>query len=230
MTEQPKPKRDACAAQDEVDIVDLDALMRNYGHTEAPPRRAPRLEDDYDTLPKRKNEEATRKWREPLEDFLRTPYDKAYAPESVQASSKERLLAAVAHLSLLLGIPLGLASVGLLAVFVALLPLSIYLNYRGRLPFVAAHALQASLALLASTIGWIILTAVVGIIGLVITVLATITIIGVIIVPFVWLGLLLIWLALLGLPLVAFMLSLAAAVQALRGRTFRYPYIGKLAR
>jgi uncharacterized membrane protein len=56
------------------------------------------------------------------------------------------------------------------------------------------------------------------------------TIIGVILVPVLWLGLLLLWLALLTVPFGAFFYGCIGMVQALRGRLFRYPYIGKLGR
>jgi len=44
------------------------------------------------------------------------------------------------------------------------------------------------------------------------------------------LGAALLWLALLAVPFGAFFCGCVGMVQALRGRTFRYPYIGKLTR
>lgn len=228
MAEQPKPKREAPVAQDDQDIVDLDALIRDYARQDQDFHRAERLIDDYDAPPKRKNDAQT--WREQVGDFLRTPYDKSYAPEEVESSADERAWAAIAHLSLLIGVPLGVSSAGILAVFVAIVPLLIHFAYRGRAPFAADHAMQATLALLLSTIGWIGLTIGSGVLGIILTVFLTFTFIGIFAIPFIWLGVLLFWLALLALPFGAFFLSFVGAAQALRGRTFRYPYIGKWAR
>jgi uncharacterized Tic20 family protein len=228
MAEQPKPEREVSIAQDDQDIVDLDALIRDYEREDRDFHRAERFAADYDAPPKRKNDAQT--WREQIADFLRTPYDKNYAPEEVESSADERAWAAIAHLSLLIGVPLGISSAGILAVFVAIVPLLIHFAHRERAPFAASHAMQATLALLISTIGWIGLTIGSGILGVILTVFLTFTFIGILAIPFVWLGVLLFWLALLALPFGAFFLSLVGAVQALRGRTFRYPYIGKWAR
>lgn len=223
MTDQPKPKRDAPAEDD--DMIDLDALIRDYGHDSALLHYAEPL-DDHDTTPKRKND--SQDWRAQLRDFLRTPYDPSYAPEYIVTSDDDRLYAAIAHLALLLGIPLSFVSAGVLMPVVILVPLLIYLISRRRNLFVAQHALQATLALAASTFGWLALTVGSATLGAALTIFLTITLVGVILVPFLWLGLFLLWLALLALPFGAFFYSFAGIVQALRGRTFRYPYIGKL--
>ncbi len=228
MAEQPKPKRAERIGQDDQDAVDLDALMSDYARQSRADDYLAQLEAEYRAEQKRKNEART--WRGQVEDFLRAPYPESYAPEAVESSAAERTWAAAAHLALLIGVPLGVSSGGVLGAAVALAPLLIYLSHRERSPFVERHAMQALLALLGSTLGWFGLTIAGLVFGIVTTVLLTITVIGVMIVPFLWLGLLLVWLALLALPFGAFFLSMVGAAQALRGRTFRYPYVGKLTR
>ncbi len=189
MTDQPKPKRDAPAAYDD-DVVDLDALIRDYGSDGAPLRRAERP-DDYDAppKPKRKNDaKSSRDLRAQLADFLRTPYGSSYALEHVVTNNSDRLYAAIAHLMLLLGIPLSFASAGALLPVAIIAPLLIYLANRQRAPFVAQHALQAMLALAASTLGWLALTIGSAALSIMLTVILTMTIVGVAFVPFLWLG------------------------------------------
>ncbi len=256
MAEQAKPKRGAPEKYDDQDIVDLDALMRDYASDERP-RRAARLDDDYayddaeDGAPKRKNDSARRpvgslpeagaavggidretakRLKAQLEEFLRTPYEETYAAEYTDSSGGERLWASLAHLSLLLGIPIGAASGGTLTPLLALAPLLIYLFNRQHSRFVAKHAMQSLIALLASTLGWIALLIGSGILGVVLTIVLALTIVGVIAIPFIWLGLVLFWLASFAIPMGAFFFSIVGAVQALRGRTFRYPYVGKWVR
>jgi len=232
MTDQPKPKRDAPAAYDD-DVIDLDALIRDYGRDGAPLHHAERLDDDYDAppKPKRKNDaESSRDLRAQLADFLRTPYDSSYVPEHVVTSDNDRLYAAIAHLMLLLGIPLSFASAGALMPLMLVAPLLIYLVNRRRVPFVAQHALQATLALVASTLGWLALTIGSAVLSIVLTIILTMTIVGVVLVPFLWFGAALLWLALLTVPFGAFFYGCVGMVQALRGRTFRYPYISRLRR
>ncbi|PJF36901.1 MAG: hypothetical protein CUN49_03115 [Candidatus Thermofonsia Clade 1 bacterium] len=224
MTEPFKPKRGE-PLDNYQDVVDLDALIREYGddlfhHTA---QRA----DDHDSPPKRKNDASAPQWRAQLGDFLRTPYAPGYAPEYVEASASERALAALAHLSLLIGIPLGVSTLGIATLLTIGFPLLIYLLSGKRVPFAAKHALQASLALLVSTLGWVAVTVGVVILSIVLTVLLTLTIVGIVVVPFLWLAALLFCLALLALPFGTLLLSLFGAFQALSGRTFRYPYIGK---
>jgi uncharacterized Tic20 family protein len=255
MADQAKPKRGRPEEYDDQDIVDLDALMRDYAADERP-RRAARLddgyvyEDDEDAAPKRKNDPARRQPRIPetgatvvgidretakrlkeqLEEFLRTPYEETYAAEYTDSSGGERLWAALAHLSLLIGIPIGAGSGGTLTPLLALVPLLIYFFNRQHSRFVAKHTMQSLIALLASTLGWIALLIGSGVLGVVLTIVLAITIVGVIAIPFIWLGLALFWLASFAIPIGAFFFSLVGAVQALRGRTFRYPYVGKWVR
>lgn len=228
MAEQPKPKRPERIGQDDQDAVDLDALMRDYARQSRADDYLAQLEAEYRAEQKRKNEART--WRGQVEDFLRAPYPESYAPKAVESSAAERTWAAAAHLALLIGVPLSVGSGGVLGAAVALAPLLIYLSHRERSPFVEQHAMQALLALLGSTLGWFGLSIAGLVFGIVATILLTITLVGVVIVPFLWLGLLLVWLALLALPFGAFFLSMVGAAQALRGRTFRYPYVGKLTR
>lgn len=255
MADQAKPKRGAPEEYDDQDMVDLDALMRDYASDERP-RRPARLDDDYgyaddeDAAPKRKNDSAWRQSRIPetggsvigidretarrlkaqLEEFLRTPYEEAYATEYTDSNGGERLWAALAHLSLLIGIPIGAVSGGTLTPLLVIAPLLIYFFNRRHSRFVAKHAMQSVMALLASTLGWIVLLIGSGILGVLLTVVLALTIVGVIAIPFVWLGLALLWFASFAIPISAFFFSIVGAVQALRGRTFRYPYVGRWVR
>jgi uncharacterized Tic20 family protein len=102
-----------------------------------------------------------------------------------------------------------------------------YLNYRGRSDFIAQNALQAFVMQLVCTIGWLALVAVTGIIGVLLTVILAITLVGILAIPFLWLGLILFWVVSLVMPLAAPVLGTIGAFQALQGKVYQYPYTSR---
>jgi uncharacterized Tic20 family protein len=172
--------------------------------------------------------EAERKFRAKIGDFLRTPYAPDYAPEhDPAADGNVRNWAAIAHLFGLISIPMGVFSAGLSSVVMLLVPLMIYLFYRDKSSFAAKHALQALIAQAASTLGIYLVMIISSIVGVVLTVLLAITIIGIVAIPFLWIGLVLFWLALYLAPLGAWIMSFGGAANASQGKTFKYPYVGR---
>lgn len=171
---------------------------------------------------------AERKFRAKMGGFLRTPYDPDYVAEhDPTADGNARNWATIAHLFGLISIPMGVFSAGLSSVVMLLVPLMIYMFYRDKSSFAAKHALQALIAQAASTIGIYLVMIISSIIGVVLTVVLAITIIGIIAIPFLWIGLVLFWLGLYLAPLGAWIMSFGGAINASQGKTFKYPYTGR---
>ncbi len=158
-------------------------------------------------------------------------YDIDWQPHSVPVDAlteDERLWAALAHASFLITVLAGIATGGLAGLVMVFAPLLIYVGFRDRSRFVAYHALQAFAAQLMGTIGWITLLTIGSLIFAVAITLAAIASVLLIGIPFVLLfGLLYVVfvLAMLALPLVIAMLSIAGAVSTYNGQDFRYPVI-----
>jgi uncharacterized Tic20 family protein len=141
------------------------------------------------------------------------------------AASNERIWAALAHASVLLTFALGVSTGGLSVIVTALIPLVIWLAYRDRSPYVAFHAMQATVFQLASLLAWIGVLAA-GLVILVplwiVTVLLMVILIGFLLLP-VSLVLTIIFPAILvALPFVSLVYGLYAAYEVYSGREFRY--------
>ncbi|MBN1310715.1 MAG: DUF4870 domain-containing protein [Anaerolineae bacterium] len=151
-------------------------------------------------------------------------------PAKPETTSEERTWAALAHISaiitLLLGVPTGGLG-GLLLVFV---PFGIYLAYKDKSRYVAEQAAQAFALQIVATVGFLI-TILVGVIAMVlvwvITGILCVVVIGVILIPVALLltfVIILIWLA---LPLVVGAFSIIATVETGNGKDYVYPYLGE---
>lgn len=145
-------------------------------------------------------------------------------------TDQERNWAAIAHASTLLSIVVGLATGGLGSIFLALIPLGIFVAFREKSRYVAFHALQATTLQLVSVIVYAI-----GLVALIIfTILAwlvsgllTIVLVGVLLMPLALLiTLLLVAFALL-FPLAVMGYALYAAVETGRGINFHYAWLGE---
>jgi uncharacterized Tic20 family protein len=104
----------------------------------------------------------------------------------------------------------------------------LYLRNRSRSEFVAQNALQAFVAQLMGTFGWLAVIVMSALIGVVLTVILAVTIVGILAIPFLWIAIVLFWLASLAMPLGALGCGIWGAVSALQGKVYRYPYISKL--
>ncbi len=153
------------------------------------------------------------------------------APEAPTTSADDdRAWAAIAHASALLTILFGILTGGALCLVGPIVPLVIWLVFRGRSPFVARHALQATIFQALVTV----LTIAVGVLGLVLVVVAWLgtaalmaAVVGIVLIP-IALVLTLLWIVVtLGLPVAALVYACYGAYEVVQGRDFRYWLVGK---
>jgi uncharacterized Tic20 family protein len=177
--------------------------------------------DDYKTF-----NDYGQKWRGKMKvDFNRIAHD--LRPSSVNAttSEEERTWAAVAHGSALLTLILGLSTGGLAALLTLFIPLGIYFMYRQRSEYVANQALQSFAMQVLCTVGVVFTAVALALAATLVTLILAITIVGIIAIPFLWLAVALVFVALMALPLGMGILGTLGAFEAWQGRLFRYPYI-----
>lgn len=152
------------------------------------------------------------------------------APEAPPVSSNdERAWAAIAHASALVTVLFGILTGGALCLVGPIVPLVIWLVFRQRSQSVARHALQATIfqALV------VVLTAAVGVLGLVLVVAAWLgtaalmnAVVGICLIP-IALALTLLWgTVTLGLPVAALVYACYGAYELVQGRDFRYWLVG----
>ena len=149
---------------------------------------------------------------------------------SVETTSEERTVAALAHASSILTILVSVLSLGLGGVIFAFIPFLIYVSYKDRSRFVAYHAAQAFALQMAETVGWfvaMIAFALVFAILVVITALLSVILIGLILIPVDVLVAIAMTVVLISAPFVGMAFSLVATVETANGRDYRYPYIGQ---
>ncbi len=170
---------------------------------------------------------------EQLASGVAAQFHQDWQPRSYSAtalSEEERLWAALAHISALLTLGLAVVSGGWGALLLIFVPLAIYFSFRDRSDFVAFHALQAFAMQIIGTVGWLALlvvgTFVLGI-GIAISALASVILVGI---PFLILFVLLLIvfvLASLALPLGMVVFSILGAFNTYNGHDYRYPFIAK---
>ena len=150
---------------------------------------------------------------------------------SVATTSEERTWAALAHISTLLTLVVGLPTAGLSGLVFAFVPLLIYLSYRDKSKFVAFHAAQAFALQIIATVGFFVSLIAGTIVWIVLAALNTVLIfifIGILLIPItvlVGIVFVMIWLS---APFVIGALSIVSAIESGTGRDYHYPYIGAL--
>ena len=145
---------------------------------------------------------------------------------SADVTESERNWAMLAHLSVLLTLLIGIPSAGLATIVTVFVPLMIYFYFREKSEYVAYHALQSFAVQVLGTIGWIAILAVGMIAGTLLIILLAITIVGLLVVPFVAIGMVLFAVASLGLPIGMVVFGLIAAWEAYQGKWYQVPYVG----
>lgn len=151
-------------------------------------------------------------------------------PPSV--TSDEQAWAAIAHASAVVTVLFGVLTGGALCLVGPIVPLAIWLVFRSKSPFVAQHALQATIF---QTLV-IVLTAALFAVGLILVAVAWVgtgllmsAVVGICLIP-VALVLTLLWImATLGLPVAALVYACYGAYEVLQGRDFRYYLVGNWA-
>jgi len=143
---------------------------------------------------------------------------------------EERNWAAVAHASTLLNVLVGILTGGIGSVFLAVIPLAIYVAFRERSRYVAYHALQATVlqlgGLIAYAVGLMVLI-IVTVVVWVVTGVLSIILVGVLLIPIALIVTLLMAVFALLFPLVLMGYGLYGAVETGRGADFDYYIIGE---
>ncbi len=140
-------------------------------------------------------------------------------------TSNERIWAALAHASVLLTFILGVTTGGLAVIVGALVPLIIWLAFRDRSRFVAFHAMQATVFQLASVLAWtglLIVGVAVLIPAWIVTILLSVVLIGLLLLPLVLVLTVAVPAALVVMPLAVLVYGLYGAFEVYGGRDFRY--------
>ena len=148
------------------------------------------------------------------------------------STQSERNWAMLAHLTALLTVLVGLHSGGVGSVVALLVPLGMYLYFRERSPYVAFHALQATVFQASIGIAWVVVGAIAGTVlagAWIVTGLLSIVLVGLLLVPFA-LGLtFLTVIMLLALPVLGLVYPVRGAYLTYSGRPFEYLWVGPLA-
>lgn len=151
---------------------------------------------------------------------------RSLSARSVVTSDRERMWAALAHLSTLLTFFIGLPTgVGLIVTL--LIPLMIYLYYRERSEYVAFHAMQSFALQMIGTIGAVVLLVAGVTVALVASFALLITLIGALLIPFVWLAFVLLAIVAMGMPIIMVVFGIIAAWESYTGKWYRLPFLGE---
>lgn len=159
--------------------------------------------------------------------------DSIFSTRSLAAhlDDDERLWGALAHISALMTVGVGIVTGGWAFMLMLFVPLLIYGVFRSRSRYVAFQALQAFALQLIGTVGWALITVLGTLIfaGLIIVSgLASIVLVGI---PFLILFTLLLVVFWLVMAVVAFALNIVlpiiAALTVYNGGDFRYPFIAR---
>jgi uncharacterized Tic20 family protein len=207
--------------------VSLDALVEEY---ESQSQRL-RLGDDgeIEYEPKRKNDQPAEKpkrgqqlWVEDAAPASREDDEERSIP--VPSTSNERNLAALLHAFPLLGLFFGTLSGGLGVPIMMLITAGVYFHYKDRSEFMRRNAWEALKNQLVGTLGFAALVTAIPIVATVLIVVSAITIVGILLIPFIVIAMVLGILASLALPIVSLALSGVGAYRAYNGEVYRYPY------
>ncbi len=145
-------------------------------------------------------------------------------------TAEERNWAAIAHASTLLSVLVGIATGGLGVIFLALIPLGIYVAFRDRSRYVAFHALQAAafqlIGLIVYAIALVVLI-LLTVVAWLVAGLLTVLLVGILLMPVALVITLVMVFFALSFPLAMAGYGVYAAVEVGRGQDTKYPYIGE---
>jgi uncharacterized protein len=148
----------------------------------------------------------------------------------LETTAQERNWAAIAHASILVSMLAGMATAGVGSLLLALIPLGIFVAYRGKSRYVAYHALQATVFQLAGLIVYVlglILLIILTVIGWLVAGLLTVILVGVLLMPVAVAITVLLVLFALAFPLALMGYGLYGAIETGQGKEFRYTIIGE---
>jgi len=155
----------------------------------------------------------------------------ASPPVYLGVTRQEMTGAALAHISILVTVLLGLMTGGIVVVLGPIIPAIIWYAYRGKSAYVVDQARQATLFQVAGIVA-ILALAIVGAgviaIGWVVSGLLVFVLVGLILLP-VMLMVTLLWVvAMVGLPIAQMIYGCYAALETYNGRPFRYRWVADL--
>ncbi|MFN8420777.1 MAG: DUF4870 domain-containing protein [Anaerolineae bacterium] len=189
--------------------MSLEAMMREYEVESEEMRLGADGEIEY--ISKRKNDEKAKRGLE------------INVGEYVHSTQQERTLAALAHIMPWLMLLIGLGTQGIAVPLLLIATAVIYFNYKDRSEFIGRNALEALKAQLIGTLGWAVIPAILSVIAVIIIIPLAISIVGILLIPFVVLALVLGVLASVLLPIALMIFSVIGALQAFNGEVYHYP-------
>jgi uncharacterized Tic20 family protein len=199
--------------------------LSTFARADAPPEMNVGVDDSDDVV-----QEYEQRYR-PSDEVIR-PKVKAMprSYSTANVSEDERMWAAAAHASAWITLFGGIFTVGAIIPISIFIPLAIFFVFRKKSDFVAFHALQAFVLQLLGTVGAFALLTIGGtvwVLGMVVSALLVLLLIGFILVP-LWgvVGIALL-LAVIALPIVMLFYSAVAAYHTYRGEDYRYPLIAR---
>lgn len=214
------PEPETAPANDKDDAMSLNALVNEY---ERESQRV-RLGDDGELVyePKRKN---AYDYEKPKRGLPEMDFDPRLAYSSVPMASdaNEKNLSALAFAMPLLMVLLGTLTAGFGIPVMLLITLVIYLSNKDRSEFVRHNVSEALKSQLIGTLGWIGVLVALPIIGTVLSVLLAITLIGVLLIPFLWLAIVAGMVASIAMPIWMVVFGAVGAYQSLQGKVYNYP-------
>jgi uncharacterized protein len=143
----------------------------------------------------------------------------------------ERSWAALAHLTALLTLAVAASTGGLAHILGLLVPLAMYVYFSNRSPYVAYHALQATVFQAVAGILYVLAAVLAGaVIAVAWTVsgVLTVVLVGLLLMPLALALTLLAGMELVALPALALFYSVRGAYLVYHGREFDYPVVGRL--
>lgn len=152
-------------------------------------------------------------------------------PAYLGLTRQEMNWAAVAHASVLLTFLLGVTTGGIAAILGPLVPALIWYGFREKSDYVADQARQATIyqvAGLLALLGLGLIGAVVVAVGLAISAVLLVVLVGVVLLPIMIIVTLLWVVALVLLPIAQVIYGCYAALEAYNGRPFRYRWVADL--
>ena len=157
---------------------------------------------------------------------------KALTPRPHLGLTREEMTwAAVAHVSILVTVLLGVVTGGLGAILGLAIPAVIWYVYRDKSEYVADQARQATIFQVAGVVGLLVLAlagVILLVVGWAVTAVLLIVLVGLILIP-VMLIVTVLWpMALVLLPIIQLVYGCYAAAEAYNGRPFRYRWIADL--
>ena len=146
-------------------------------------------------------------------------------------SREEMSWAALAHASILLTLLLGLASGGMAAILVPIVPAIIWYVFRDKSEYVVEQARQATLFQLAGIVALVALAvvgAVLVVVGWTVSFILVFVLIGFVLLPIMLLVTLLWVVAVVALPIVQVVYGCYAAIEVFNGRPVRYWWVADM--